>query len=168
MLSIRLVIRHVGWLPANPDSQLRIDVLASDASESLPEVRPYVPGTPLSNSAQALAAAPKLPYPPTLIARRHNEYFVERESFNVMGMLQNPMMLMMVVAGGLMIGTPYLMVSAVIRGNTVLIRCRKTWTRRHSQTSKTARHGLQAFRARYRAETLEEGRRLEVSYAKLR
>ncbi|EIN13522.1 hypothetical protein PUNSTDRAFT_129200 [Punctularia strigosozonata HHB-11173 SS5] len=89
--------------------KLRIDVPAADGSESLPEVRPYIPGTVISNSAASLASVPLLAYPPTLAAKRRNDYFVERESFNLVGMFQNPMMMMMAAAGVLMLATPYLM-----------------------------------------------------------
>jgi len=80
---------------------LRIDVLASD---SLPEVRPYVQGTPHSPPSPI-----SLPYPITLVPRQKSVYFVERESFNLLGMLSNPMILMMVGTGVVVMGMPYLM-----------------------------------------------------------
>ncbi|KAH9946691.1 hypothetical protein B0H21DRAFT_822606 [Amylocystis lapponica] len=81
--------------------KLRIDVFES---ESLPEVRPYIPGTPLSPAAPVT-----LPYPIVLHARQRNDYFVPPESFNVLGMLQNPMMLMMLGVGAMVLLMPYLM-----------------------------------------------------------
>ena len=81
---------------------MRIDVFESD---SLPEVRPYFPGTPLSPVAPAT-----LPYPIVLSARAKNDYFVPRESFNVLAMFKNPMMMMMLGAGVLVLLMPTLMV----------------------------------------------------------
>ncbi|KAJ8495881.1 hypothetical protein ONZ51_g1494 [Trametes cubensis] len=80
---------------------MRIDVFESD---SLPEVRPYFPGTPLSPAAPAT-----LPYPIMLSARAKNDYFVPRESFNVLAMFKNPMMMMMLGAGVLVLLMPTLM-----------------------------------------------------------
>ncbi|KAF5377532.1 hypothetical protein D9615_005248 [Tricholomella constricta] len=81
--------------------QLRIDVVNS---ESMPEVRPYVVGTPLNPPSVVL-----LPHPITLTPRQNHAYFVPHESFNLMAMLSNPMMLMMVVGGAMMLAMPYLM-----------------------------------------------------------
>ncbi|EPQ60854.1 hypothetical protein GLOTRDRAFT_124598 [Gloeophyllum trabeum ATCC 11539] len=83
--------------------KLRVDVSDSD---SLPEVRPYIPGTPLSPPSQVM-----LPYPILLAPRQRNNYFVPRQTFNLLGMFQNPMMLMMVAAGAMMLGAPYLLKS---------------------------------------------------------
>ncbi|ESK98375.1 secreted salivary protein [Moniliophthora roreri MCA 2997] len=80
--------------------QLRVDVL----DESNVEVRPYVPGTPLNPASTIL-----LPYPITLSAKQKFNYFVPPESFNIMGMLGSPMMLMMLFAGGMVLAMPYLM-----------------------------------------------------------
>lgn len=81
--------------------KLRIDVFET---ESLPEVRPYIPGTPLSP-----ASTVTLPYPIVLPARQKNDYFIPRQSFNVVGMFQSPMMLMMLGMGVMVIAMPYLM-----------------------------------------------------------
>ncbi|KAI0778106.1 hypothetical protein BD413DRAFT_506833 [Trametes elegans] len=81
--------------------QLRIDVFEAD---TLPEVRRYFPGTPLSP-----ASAAALPYPVVLAARAKNDYFVPRESFNVLAMFKNPMMMMMLGAGVLVLFMPTLM-----------------------------------------------------------
>ncbi|KAF8078440.1 hypothetical protein FPV67DRAFT_1465276 [Lyophyllum atratum] len=81
--------------------QLRIDVLDSI---SVPEVRPYVAGTPLNPPSTVL-----LPSPIILTPRQKHAYFVPHESFNLMAMLSNPMMLMMVVGGAMMLAMPYLM-----------------------------------------------------------
>ncbi|EPT04254.1 hypothetical protein FOMPIDRAFT_1028022 [Fomitopsis schrenkii] len=83
--------------------KLRVDVFDT---ESLPEVRPYIPGTPLSPPSTV-----NLPYPILLNPRHKNDYFVERQSFNLMGMFQSPMMLMMLVMGGMMLAMPYIMKS---------------------------------------------------------
>ncbi|OCH96484.1 hypothetical protein OBBRIDRAFT_765253 [Obba rivulosa] len=81
--------------------KLRVDVLDTD---SLPEIRPYFPGTPLSPPPTIT-----LPYPIVLHARQKHDYFVPRESFNLFGMLQNPMMMLTVVVGGMMLLMPYIM-----------------------------------------------------------
>ncbi|KII93494.1 hypothetical protein PLICRDRAFT_171238 [Plicaturopsis crispa FD-325 SS-3] len=80
--------------------QLRVDV----TSESVPEIRPYIPGTPLNPPSSV-----SLPYPITLAARAKYSYFAPRESFNIVGMFQNPMMLMMVFGGVMMLAMPYMM-----------------------------------------------------------
>ncbi len=82
--------------------QLRVDVYES---ESLPEVRPYFPGTPLSSPSSVT-----LPYPIVLSARAKHDYFVPRESFNLLAMFQNPMMMMMLGAGVLVLLMPTMMV----------------------------------------------------------
>ncbi|CAL1695997.1 unnamed protein product [Somion occarium] len=81
--------------------RLRIDVLDTD---TLPEVRPYVPGTPLSPPSPVT-----LPYPITLIPRARYDYYTPQESFNLVGMFQNPMMLLMLGTGVLMLAMPYIM-----------------------------------------------------------
>ncbi|KAI0793428.1 hypothetical protein C8Q75DRAFT_731154 [Abortiporus biennis] len=82
--------------------RLRIDVLEGD--DSLPEVRPYIPGTPLSPASKVL-----LPYPISLSPRVKYDYFIARESFNLIGMFQNPMMMIMLLTGVMMLAMPYLM-----------------------------------------------------------
>ncbi|THH34112.1 hypothetical protein EUX98_g31 [Antrodiella citrinella] len=81
--------------------KLRIDVVET---ELLPEVRPYIPGTPLSPPAQVL-----LSYPIVLYARAAYDFYIPRQSFNVLAMFQNPMMLMMVFTGVMVLAMPYLM-----------------------------------------------------------
>ncbi|KAH7924861.1 hypothetical protein BV22DRAFT_1034652 [Leucogyrophana mollusca] len=81
--------------------QMRVDV--SD-SESIPEVRSYIFGTPLTSHS-----AVKLSYPVVLTPRHKNKYFMPRESFNLLGMFQNPMMMIMVLTGVMMLGMPYIM-----------------------------------------------------------
>ncbi|KAG6911827.1 hypothetical protein DXG01_000074 [Tephrocybe rancida] len=83
------------------ERQLRIDVLDS---EPTPEVRPYAIGTPLNPPSTILLA-----YPISLTPRQKHAYFVPHESFNLLAMLSNPMMLMMVVGGAMMLAMPYLM-----------------------------------------------------------
>lgn len=51
-----------------------------------------------------------LPHPIKLVPRQRNSYFVPAQSFDIMGMFQNPMMLMMVVGGGMMFALPYITV----------------------------------------------------------
>lgn len=79
----------------------RIDV---SETKALPSVHAYIPGTPLSSNV----AAP-LAYPILLTPRAKNAYFVEREGFNLVAMLQSPMMLLMIGTGALLFLTPYLM-----------------------------------------------------------
>lgn len=76
-----------------------------DASAT-PEVRPYLPGTPLSP-----AAAITLQYPLKLHPRKRNDYFIPQQAFNILSMFQNPMMLMMVGVGAMALVMPYLIVS---------------------------------------------------------
>ena len=83
--------------------QLRLDV-----KNSTVEVRLYTPGTPLNPPSPV-----PLPYPIVLIPREKSVYFVPPETFNLVGMMSNPMMLLMVLGGGMMLAMPYLMVSSV-------------------------------------------------------
>lgn len=87
---------------ASLPNQLRIDV---STAEPHVFVRAYIPGMPL-----VPAPSVSIPYPIILSARSRNSYFVEREGFNPLDMLKSPMMLMMLVTGGLLFATPYLMV----------------------------------------------------------
>ncbi|KAF9015336.1 hypothetical protein BDQ17DRAFT_1340870 [Cyathus striatus] len=80
--------------------QVRVDVLDNS---SIPEVRPYVVGTPLEPPADVL-----LPYPIDVHPRHKHDYFVPPETFNFVQMLSNPMMLMMVIGGAMVLVTPYL------------------------------------------------------------
>ncbi|KAJ3508876.1 hypothetical protein NMY22_g16476 [Coprinellus aureogranulatus] len=85
--------------------QLRIDVLNSSLEGSTGvEARPYIPGTPLNPPSDVL-----LPYPIALSAKHRFDYFTNPESFNIMAMLSNPMTMMMVIAGVMMLATPYMM-----------------------------------------------------------
>lgn len=86
--------------------QFRVDVLPDTDT---PEVRPYFPGTPLNNPNSPPTYS--VPYPLVLEAKRHLDFFVPKESFNVMGMLGSPMVLMMGFAALMALGLPYLMVS---------------------------------------------------------
>ncbi|KAG1826142.1 uncharacterized protein BJ212DRAFT_1511301, partial [Suillus subaureus] len=79
---------------------VRIDV---SSSEPLPEVRPYIFGTPLLATTSF-----SLPYPIVLTPRHKNRYFSPRESFNLLGMFQSPMMMIMALTGVLMLAMPYI------------------------------------------------------------
>ncbi|KAE9410901.1 hypothetical protein BT96DRAFT_242326 [Gymnopus androsaceus JB14] len=81
--------------------QLRIDV-----TSEVVEAHPYVPGTPMNPPSSIL-----LPYPVRLSAQQKFNYFIPLESFNIMGMLKSPMILIMIFGGGLVLGMPYLMKS---------------------------------------------------------
>lgn len=86
--------------------QLRIDV--PPEPESPPEVRPYTVGTPLNPPSPI-----KLPYPIKLVPRQRKRYFIPHQSFNVLQMFQNPMMLIMVFGGLMMLAMPYVMVGHI-------------------------------------------------------
>ncbi|KAJ7275332.1 hypothetical protein B0H12DRAFT_1086799 [Mycena haematopus] len=77
---------------------LRVDVL-----ESTFEARPYSVGTPLNPASSILL--PQI----SLLARSKHAYFMPVDSFNLLGMFQNPMMLMLLFGGGMVIAMPYLM-----------------------------------------------------------
>lgn len=91
----------------NLSPQYRIDVVDS---LSPPEIRPYLPGTPLSSTANSPIT---IAYPLNVHPRYKNEYFVPKQSFNVMGMLQNPMIMMMGVVGIMVVALPYMMVRSL-------------------------------------------------------
>ena len=76
-------------------------------SLSPPEVRPYVPGTPLSSTANSPVT---VTYPLSVHPRYKNEYFVPKQSFNIVGMLQSPMIMMMGAVGVMVLALPYMMV----------------------------------------------------------
>jgi len=73
-------------------------------NNTLPEIHPHVLGTPF-NPVSSIS----LSYPITLSPRSKNAYFIPRESFNLVGMFQNPMMLIMVLTGVMMFAMPYIM-----------------------------------------------------------
>ncbi|KAH0838453.1 hypothetical protein J3R83DRAFT_6764 [Lanmaoa asiatica] len=81
--------------------QFRVDVLDST---SPPHIRSHMLGTPLIS-----AASVSLRYPIVLVPRHKNGYFKARDSFNLLGMFQNPMMMIMVLTGVMMLGMPYIM-----------------------------------------------------------
>lgn len=85
-------------------TQLRVDVTPTDIE---PTIHPFIIGTPF-NSVSSIT----IPYPLTLIPRSKNAWFVPREGFNLVGMFQNPMMLIMVFTGVMMFAMPYIMVCA--------------------------------------------------------
>ncbi|KIN98876.1 hypothetical protein M404DRAFT_825808 [Pisolithus tinctorius Marx 270] len=81
--------------------QFRVDV--SDAS-SIPEVKSYIFGAPLLSPS-----AVTLPYPIILSPRSKNSYFKPHESFSLLGMFRNPMMMLMLVTAGMLLAMPYIM-----------------------------------------------------------
>ncbi|QRV75893.1 transmembrane protein [Ceratobasidium sp. AG-Ba] len=83
------------------------DVIRIDVENTTVTARPHVLGTPFELSINS----PTLTYPLTLTARGKNSYFVPREGFNVAGMFQNPMMMMMVITGVMVLFMPKLMES---------------------------------------------------------
>ncbi|KAF7319920.1 DUF2012 domain-containing protein [Mycena kentingensis (nom. inval.)] len=78
--------------------QLRIDV-----AESNYQVRPYALGTPLNPPSTIILSEISLP------ARATHAYYMPPQSFNLMGMLGSPMVLMLIVGGGMVFLMPYLM-----------------------------------------------------------
>ena len=128
--------------------QVRIDV---SPEEPLPHVQSYTFGTPLLTKSSV-----SLPYPVVLIPRHKNVYFSPRESFNLLGMFQSPMMMIMVLTGGMMLAMPYIMVSLYRHGfPSSLCRCRKTWTLRRSTESRDSSQKLQAFKISCKVEIPE-------------
>lgn len=79
--------------------QLRIDI---SSTSPLPKIKPHIFGTPLLS-----LSAVSLPYPITLTARGKNNYFKPHESFSLLGMFQNPMMVLMLLTGVMLLGLPY-------------------------------------------------------------
>lgn len=84
--------------------QYRIDV--NQTSESPVEVRPYILGIPMNPPSNIL-----LPYPLIISCKEKYVYFQPQESFNLGGMLLNPMMLAMIGCGIMVLAMPYIMVS---------------------------------------------------------
>jgi hypothetical protein len=80
---------------------LRIDI---KPSEPTPEIRPHVLGTPFNPASPV-----SLSYPISLVPRSKNAYFIPRESFNLVGMFQNPMMMIMAFTAVMMFAMPYIM-----------------------------------------------------------
>ncbi|KAH7883752.1 hypothetical protein F5I97DRAFT_1938425 [Phlebopus sp. FC_14] len=80
--------------------QMRVDVSNSSPT---PEIKSYIVGTPLMSPSVVLS------YPVVFTPRHKNNYFQPRESFNLLGMFRNPMMMIMVLTGVLVVGMPYIM-----------------------------------------------------------
>lgn len=123
------ILRNGSFLiPSVPEGSYILSVLAHDhsfdnlrvdvnqlqpmsTSDTAPQMsitaRPYIPGTP-HNPPSTIS----LPYPILLSPRQNVKkmYYVERESFGkgALGMVQSPMVLMMIVMGVLVVGLPYL------------------------------------------------------------
>ena len=87
--------------------KLRIDVYSS--GDAFPDVHPYILGTPHDPPSPVT-----LQYPIILTPRQKLNFFIEKQSFNAFGMLQNPMILLMGVMGVLVLGLPYLIVSILM------------------------------------------------------
>jgi hypothetical protein len=83
---------------------LQVLVQISSDGNNLSKVLPVIPGTAISISS------PRLPYPIKLAAISRYDYYVPHETFNLLAMFGNPMMLMMVVGAVLLFATPYLSV----------------------------------------------------------
>lgn len=96
--------QHLYWLLP---LQLRVDVNHTATSQA--EVRPYISGTPMNPPSSV-----NLPFPVMVTPKEKYEYFMPRESFNLGGMLSNPLMLAMIACGILVVATPYIMVCCPI------------------------------------------------------
>lgn len=105
--------------------QLRVDIL--NTTPPAVEVHPYIPGTPLNPPSSVI-----LPHPISLVARQKHGYFVAPESFSLLAMFKNPMMMIMLVTAVMAIGTPYLMVrvSRALLGVILSSSNRKIWTQK--------------------------------------
>ncbi|KAJ7919142.1 hypothetical protein B0H13DRAFT_1990578 [Mycena leptocephala] len=79
------------------------DHVRIDVNDSAFEARPYSVGTPLNPASPILLPQISLP------ARSKHVYFVPLDSFNLLGMFQNPMMLMLLFGGVMVVAMPYLM-----------------------------------------------------------
>jgi hypothetical protein len=93
-----------GQKPNSSRLQYRIDI--NQNSVSPVEVRPYILGIPMNPPSNVI-----LPYPLSIAAKEKYVYFLPRQSFNLGGMLSNPMMLAMLACGVLVLAMPYIMVS---------------------------------------------------------
>src|ERR1700749_1903449 len=87
-------------------SQVAVQVSADGHNVS--RVLPYIPGAIVSSDL------PQLPYPIKLSAMSRNNYFIPRETFSILTMFGNPMMLMMGVGAVLIFAVPYLAVSSSV------------------------------------------------------
>jgi hypothetical protein len=112
-------------------------------------VRPYTVGTPLNPPSPV-----KLPHPVKLVPRQRKSYFVPHQSFDIMQMFQNPMMLIMVFGGLMMLAMPYIMVRTSLMYHLsmgpLIPRHRKTWIPNYCRRRRRTKHG---FRMLYRAAT---------------
>ena len=81
------------------------DFVRIDIDNGTVSAHPHVLGTPFELSV----AGPALPYPLALTARSTNQYFVPREGFNLAGMFQNPMMILMAITGVMVMFMPKMM-----------------------------------------------------------
>jgi len=99
-------------------TQLRIDI---SSTSLLPKIKSHIFGTPLLSPAVVF-----LPFPITLIPRGKNNYFKPHESFSLLGMFQNPMMVLMLLTGLMLLGLPYVIVRLFlccmsVRAETLLL-----------------------------------------------
>lgn len=126
------------------------------SGDAFPDVHPYIPGTP-HNPPSAVS----LQYPIALTPRQKANYFTERQSFNVLGMLQNPMILMMAAMGVLVLGLPYLIVSLSIfltLRSFSEAKCRRTSIPILQRRSTIGRRGCPTSKMRCRRATYAEGK----------
>lgn len=91
-------------LDTNRLLKLRVDVFSS--GDAFPDVHPYIIGTPHDPPSPV-----SLQYPIVLTPRQKTKFFIEKQSFNALSMLNNPMILLTGVMGVFVLGLPYLMVS---------------------------------------------------------
>lgn len=90
----------------SPSSSSVASPSATSTPEYVIEIRPFPAGTPFSPNPPN----PLLAYPIKLSASHRKNYFTPRESFDLVSMFKNPMMLMMLFAGVMIFVLPKAMV----------------------------------------------------------
>ncbi|KAF8316128.1 hypothetical protein DL93DRAFT_2111649 [Clavulina sp. PMI_390] len=94
--------------PSDDDEPLFVPIPPSP--KPLIEVRPAIPGTPFhAHSSAHLQALQQLPYPIAISTKGEKVYVVKKKGFDVLEMFKNPMMLMMLLAGGMVFILPTIM-----------------------------------------------------------
>jgi len=81
----------------------QVVVQVSQDGNNISKILPYIPGTVITT-----LGVPNLPYPIRISAVSRHNYFVPHESFNLLAMFGNPMMLMTGIGAILLFATPYL------------------------------------------------------------
>ena len=101
-----------------------------------------------------------MPYPIRLHAKERLAYFTPPQSFNLLGMLSSPMVLMTVFGGGMVLAMPYIMVcpyAPYLSSSAQSLGHRKTWTLNSWKISKRNRPKFLECRMLLAVETLDRG-----------